>query len=393
MMQDVLNVALVVNRFYPEIGGAEINLYHQAKTLAKTCQVTVICPNRLALPASEQRDGFSIIRYPDLLNWRRHTPNLNKVTFCPQIFWHLLKHPYDIVHAFPSINRNNQLALWAAKLSGKKFILSSFDFLDYQELLNRHGAVTEQFLHEYRPNFKATWFLKHCDHIFAISFKEVEFFKRFNPNVSYSPVPISPDEFEQPVENPRSKWNVKPSDFVFLVLGRVADIKGQDIALEAFISVKDQLPDAKLVFAGRTDYESVFVKQLKERVDAARASDRVIFTHELPRAEVLGWLKYSQAHIIPVRFMNSGAVVIESWMSGLPVIQSDAVDPNLVQPGVNGYLFKNQDIKGLSQSLVHAYTNRSELPKLGSRGKALVKSEYTYERLIQDYLKVYHELT
>lgn len=387
-----LNVALVVNRFFPEVGGAEINLYHQAKTLAKACNVTVLCPNRLALPAFEERDGFSMIRYADLLNWRRQTPNLNKVTFCPQIFWHLLRQPYDIVHAFPSINRNNQMALWAAKLSGKKFILSSFDFLDYQELLNRYGTINEQFLNAYRPNDKTAWFLKHCDHIFAISFKEVEFFKRFNPNVSYSPVPISPEEFEKAVENPRAKWKIKPADFVFLVLGRVADIKGQDIALEAFISVKDQLPDAKLVFAGRTDYEQAFVKQLKERVTKAQAADRVIFTHELPREEVLGWLKHSQAHIIPVRFMNSGAVVIESWMSGLPVIQSDAVDPNLVQPGVNGYVFKSQDIYGLSQALLHAYANRAELPQLGAQGQALVKSEYTYDRLIQQYLKIYQRI-
>ena len=54
--------------------------------------------------------------------------------------------------------------------------------------------------------------------------------------------------------------------------------------------------------------------------------DKVIFTGSVSRPEVLGWLKYCDIHVVPVRFMNSGAVIVETWASKNTVIQSDVVE-------------------------------------------------------------------
>ena len=43
-----LKLALVLNRFWPEVGGAETNLYFQARELARRFDVTVFTPRRLA---------------------------------------------------------------------------------------------------------------------------------------------------------------------------------------------------------------------------------------------------------------------------------------------------------------------------------------------------------
>jgi glycosyltransferase involved in cell wall biosynthesis len=81
---------------------------------------------------------------------------------------------------------------------------------------------------------------------------------------------------------------------------------------------------------------------------------------------------------IPVRFMNSGGVVVESWISNTPVIQSDGVDPNLVEEGKNGYLFRRESIDECAEKMILAYNNRAQLPAFAEHGKILVKARYTY---------------
>lgn len=64
-----LRIALVLNRFWPEVGGAETNLYFQAVELAKAHDVTVFTPRRLADEADrETHAGFEVHRLSDALN-------------------------------------------------------------------------------------------------------------------------------------------------------------------------------------------------------------------------------------------------------------------------------------------------------------------------------------
>ena len=90
--------------------------------------------------------------------------------------------------------------------------------------------------------------------------------------------------------------------------------------------------------------------------------------------------------------MNSGAVVVESWADGIPVLQSDAVDPNLVVEEQNGYLFHREDIEELATKMVTACQNRSRLPKMGLADRLLVLEKFTYGNLIKTYETIYDKL-
>ena len=210
--------------------------------------------------------------------------------------------------------------------------------------------------------------------------------------MEYSPVPILTEEYEVAVPNPRASLEITDDNFVFLCLGRVSNIKGQDIALQAFAKASIEMPEARLVFVGRTDYETEFYEMMQAFITQNALNDKVFFTGMLDREVVLGWLRYSDIHVIPVRFMNSGAVVVESWISDTPVIQSDVVDPNLVVEDYNGYLFPSENREELAKKMVVAYQNKERLPILAENGKALVKSKYTYDYLTELYARAYDKL-
>lgn len=386
------NIAIITNRFYPEVGGAETNIYYQAKLLAKQHQITVFCPKRMEGPDDEKIDGFRVLRLPDLLNGKRQYPNLRSKTFCPSLARHLLLGKYDIVQCFPALNYNNILAYWIAKLKGIPYILCFFDFIDYAGHIKQHGKIDPDLLKNLKPKSYQLPVLKGMDYAFAIANKEIAFLKQFNANVDYSPVPILSEEYEHEVAKPALMSAWQEGNFVFLCLGRISNIKGQDIALKAFAQVAGEISEARLVFVGRSDYEPDFFAAMQEIVLQNNLEQRVHFTGMVERQEVLGWLRHSDLHVIPVRFMNSGAVVVESWISDTPVLQSDVVDPNLVQDGVNGYLFSNGSVSECAAKMLQAYRERDGLAALAKAGKELVMHKYTYDYLIGLYNNVYNML-
>ncbi|MES9903723.1 MAG: glycosyltransferase family 4 protein [Sedimenticola sp.] len=388
-----LNILLSLNRFYPEVGGAETNLYFQANKLAENFDVTVFTPKRMESKDHEEMNGYKIFRFFDILNFSGKMPNLKAKTLSPGMFFKvLLGKRFDVIMCFPAVNYNNMLIYFAAKIRKIPIILCSFDLLDYAEIIKQEGGIDPNLLKSYQFNRKREFFFKGYDKIFAISNREIEVFRRYNNNVDYSPVPVKIEEYEKEVGDPREIYKIDKNKFTFLSLGRVSSIKGQDIALDSFISTSDRYPETKLVFVGRDDYEPDFVKKMKKKIKENNLESRVIFTGIVERDEVLGWLKYCDIHIIPVRFMNSGAVVVETWASGTPVIQSDAVDPNLVEEGKNGYLFKSEDRAELSDKMEKAIQGRSKLGNFAIRGNILVKEKYTYEYLVNLYEKAFSEL-
>ncbi len=385
-------IAILTNRFYPEVGGAETNIHYQAIELAKNNDVTVYCPQRIDREKTEIENGFIVKRLYDVFNPLVKLPNIKTKTLCPTIIWHLINERYDVIQCFPAISYNNMLAFIIGKLLNMPVILCSFDFLDYAGMIKATGKINPDVLSTYKVKHREKLFLHGYDHIFAIADKEIQFFKRFNPNVSYSPVPILLNEYEVDVDNIRKIKKISDDKFVFLSLGRVSEIKGQMIGLNAFIKIADKVPDSMYVFVGRSDYEPQLFEEMKRLVTENNLNERVIFTGMVDRWEVLSWLRHSDIHVIPVRFMNSGAVVVESWISGTPVIQSNVVDPNLVVEGKNGYLFDSENIDMCAEKMVKAYENKDNLSELASEGEKLVRQKYTYKYLTNLYEEVYEKV-
>lgn len=387
-----MKIAMVLNRFYPEVGGAETNLFFQARELSKRHQLTVFTPRRLPeTPKKETLDGFSVRR---LLDVKNRLPNIGRDTLMPGIFFRILFGNFDAVMAFPALNRNNMLALFAAKLRRIPFVLCSFDLLDYAEIQKRTGRIDPHCLDHYTPGRLRRKLLGMCDHIFAISNREIEALRRCNDSVSFSPVPVETSEYEREVDRVkfREKFGIAGDAMVFLALGRVSRIKGQDIAVDAFIKTAGRMPGAVLVIVGRGDYEPEFLDEMKNAIRAAKLEDRVLFTGMVPRDDVIGFLKSADVMLAPVRFMNSGAVIVESWAAGTPVIQSDAVDPDLIDQGVNGWRFKSEDSGALAEVMAESFAKRASLPRMGQKGREKVLAGFTYPKLISIYEETLEKL-
>jgi glycosyltransferase involved in cell wall biosynthesis len=369
------SVALVSEACGYASGKVGNHVYQLAKSLAKSCQVTVICPKTKATAKLEATDNLKIIYVKDFLKYTGRGATNQARAFCPGLLVQLLKGDYDIIQVFPGLTINSMLAFLTAKLREIPLLISILDC--------KHSAIR--------------WWqiplLRYADWLFTATEKDYATLRKYTERVEQLPMPVQIDSEKADRASIRQQYGFGEDSFIFLCLGKICRFRGQDIALKAFIKALPALPNAKLILVGNAESDSAFREELDELVSQESLQEEVCFTGEVERGEVLAWLKESDLQVIPARSLNIGNVVIESWASGTPVLQSDAVDPNLVIDYHNGLLFRSEDADDLAQQMQFAFGHRAALKAMAEHGKVLVGEKYTFAYLAKKYLETYKQLT
>jgi glycosyltransferase involved in cell wall biosynthesis len=381
---------VVTNRFYPQVGGAEITAFLQSQELGKHFEVNVFTPMRDSDARHEQVDSVRITRGFNLRNLSKAYPDLKSETLCPGVFLKTLLGRYDVVHCYPALSRNNIMALVAAKLRRIPIFMSNFDLIDYRPFLEDNEPIRPK-LDQMTLSTKKKYLLSKFNAIFTISNRETNLIREANPNTFLSTVPIVLDEYEQDVDidDFKKRYKVRPDVPLILCLGRVAKLKGQDILVKALPLLREKSGDFQVLIVGRTDYEPDYLAEMQTFVEREGLQQHVTFTGGVPRKDVIGALKACDVHVLPVRFMNSGAVVVETWAARKPVLHSDMIDPCYVVEGENGFTFKSEDIQDLCDKLAPMLQDRELCQTMGVNGRRLVEEKFLYPHLIRQYLDAY----
>lgn len=390
-MNNKKRLLLVTNRFHPQVGGAELNIFMQAQELGKHFDVDVYTPMRDHNLKHERVEEVQITRGINLLNLKRHYPDLATETICPGAFIKTILGTYDIVHCFPSINRNNILVFLAAKMRGIPIFLTMFDLDDYSALLESGMTLPQIFEKQEILSKKKTYVLSIMNAIFTISSREKKIIQSANPNTFLSTVPIIIEEYDSEVEigDFKRRYHLPDDVPLILCLGRVAKIKGQDILVKSLPLLRQRTKNFHVAIVGRTDYEPDYVNEMKKFIEFENLTDHVTFTEVLPRQDVIAALKSCDIHVLPVRFMNSGAVVVETWAAVKPVLHSNMIDPCYVMEGENGFTFDVNDPEDLCNKLITLLDDPSLRKKMGANGRKLVEEKFLYPHLIRQYMEVY----
>lgn len=106
--------------------------------------------------------------------------------------------------------------------------------------------------------------------------------------------------------------------FEVLFAGRLVDLKGPRLALDAFARLAARAPEARLVYVGAGPLRAT----LAARAAELGLADRVEITGHVPRAEVLARLARSDVFLFP-SFEGAGMVVVEAMAAGNPVVCLD----------------------------------------------------------------------
>ena len=168
--------------------------------------------------------------------------------------------------------------------------------------------------------------------------------------------------------------------------GRWVSEKGFDDLLRALPIVRNQLPQAQLVFAGERDvvYERFF-EQCRPLIEQIR--DHITFLGLLnDRQQLANFYGMCDVFALPSRTDNMPLVEIEAMLAGTPVIASDIPGARVVvQKTGYGLLSPTGDPQGLAEALIAGLRRRDGFKPHADEVRRIfdpVKSFDAYEMLL-----------
>jgi len=186
----------------------------------------------------------------------------------------------------------------------------------------------------------------------------------------------------------RKELNVGPDALLVGIVGRLVPIKNHTMFLGVAKNIIDKKinPGIKFVIIG----DGECAGDLKKQVQKHGLENGVLFT---------GWRQdlasvYADLDVIALTSLNEGTPVsiIEACACAKPVIATDVGGVrDIVAQGENGYLAASNDVEDFSNKLADLLCDEGTRARFGSRGRELVRTKYSKERLVKDIESLYDD--
>jgi len=174
-----------------------------------------------------------------------------------------------------------------------------------------------------------------------------------------------------------SSFEVGPGGDYVVFFGRIHPDKGTAAAIEVA-----ERAGVRLVIAGIVQDQEYFRRDVEPRVDG----DRVTYLGPVGPDRRQAVLGNARALLHLIDFDEPfGFSVVESMACGTPVVAHRRGSmPEIIQPGVNGYLVDTAD------AAVEAVVDAGRLERL--RVRQSIEERFDAARMVDDYLALYHRI-
>jgi len=186
-----------------------------------------------------------------------------------------------------------------------------------------------------------------------------------------------------PREAMRRKYGLHSQKPIFLFVGRVDGEKRLDVLLHAAARLKRD--DFQVAIAGK----GMHAESLQTLAETLQLGERVKFLGYVPAADLPYLLNAADVFVMPSEAELQSIATLEAMASGLPVLAARAQAlPELVEDGVNGYLFRPGDAADAARLMARMLDERPHWEAMGAAGreKALAHS---LARTVQHYEEAY----
>ena len=185
-----------------------------------------------------------------------------------------------------------------------------------------------------------------------------------------------------------SKSPNQPVHFVFL--GRLADWKGVDLLLKAFVPVTTKI-DAVLEIIGGGEMRG----ELEAQTAHLGLSNKAIFSGWQSQDQCAIKLQQADVLVLPSLREPGGAVVLEAMAVGLPVIATNWGGPSDYIDATCGILVEPDSrenfVKGLTEAMLKLAQSPELRESMGRAGYSRVREHFDWERKVDRMIEIYQQ--
>jgi phosphatidylinositol alpha-mannosyltransferase len=173
-----------------------------------------------------------------------------------------------------------------------------------------------------------------------------------------------------------------------LFVGRMEKRKGLKYLLRAFIAVKSEMSNARLIVVGTGKLQAGYERSMQQA-----GIEDVVFTGYVSDEELPRYYASADVFCAPNTGNESqGYVLLEAMAAGRPVVASNIEGfASVITHGVEGFLVLPKDADALALSLVHLLADGDLRAGMSARARARAE-EFGWDRVAQRVLSYYERL-
>lgn len=250
----------------------------------------------------------------------------------------------------------------------------------------QEAKVVQMFMGD--PEFVRT--LRQAKNIISVSEYAISYIKEYNPQ--YTKIYNASDDFCGALTDVE-KIKEQKDTLIFSIIGSIEHRKGQDVLIDALTYLKEEvLQRVEIHIIGRT-LDEQFRKKLNEKT---KDNDRVRFLGEMSHEDSINYLFGSDVIISASRDDPFPVVLVEALCMGKTCIVSDRTGlAELIEEGKNGFVFENEDARGLAKKMAYIAKNPGMLQRVGAEARITYEKYLTlalFEKKLLNYLNNVTEL-
>ena len=395
-----MKILHVAHFFYPclSAGGVVNASYQIAPNQSKDNDVKVIssdsCKERLKFPNGRYDvdvNGIKVDYFRNLSNGFKLKTMLDTPLAAPFKIRKDIK-DYDIVH----IHEHRQtLAILASYFARKNNI---------PYIVQAHGSVLPFFQKEGLKNIFDKVFgfkiLHNASCVFALTEVEKEQYLKMGideDKIEIVPLGINLEEYEDlpSFGRFRSKFNIGESDKLILFVGRIHEIKGLDLLIDAFNDLINQnslenidCPNIKLAIVGPDDG---YLTELEDKIKEYSLEENVIITGPLYNDEKQEALVDCDLFVMPSKYESFTTSGLEAMACSKPLVLTKN---NHIHDWVDGNVgLACEDNKDSLRESIEKILFDEELSLIfAENGRKLIKEKYNWDIINNQILEIYNKI-
>lgn len=229
--------------------------------------------------------------------------------------------------------------------------------------------------------------------IIALSKAQASLFPEFAAKTTVIPTGVDLNLYEQTTPASRIDLGLGPDDLVLISVAQIVPIKAHKEIIKAYNEIRDQVPNLKLLFAGRDTDD--FAQEVKDLIAQYNLQDKIKMLGL--RSDIPALLKMSDGKILATRNIDQregfGAALVEAMSAGKPVIGTKSGGPEeIIQHGYNGWLVDAVGYQPLADAMLEFYKDAAKREQYGKNALQTVKDKFTFPTMLESYAKVYKEV-
>lgn len=366
-------IAMVIQRYYPHIGGAEKQLQRLIPRLqARGFEVCVVTRKETGLESFTLVDGVPVYRVtspgPKFLAGALFTLSAASL---------LSRLRPNVIHAYEILSPTSS-ALLAKRFHGWPVIVKIL-----------RGGIRGDIYKLKRRLFGMRRFhiLRREVNAFVVISREIddELAELNVPREKRVYIPNGVDtEYFAPLsqvqkKHLRAELSIPPNTMVVLYLGRLVAEKRIDHLLRIWPDVQSAFPDTLLLIVGSGREETLL---------RGMAGKGIQFTGQI--RDAVRYLQAADLFVLPSATEGLSNSLLEALSSGLPVLATSVGGArDVIQHNVNGYLIPPDDLPSLRIGLLTLLGDSTLRRRLGESGRQRALSDYSLDAVANQLAGLY----